>query len=291
MFNGTVSVYDAQENRITDVITISGVTGDPKFHVSGVRVDSRHDKLSIIANAGDAFDTAGQVITGDNFLVQYDLRTKQIDWRRNLTAVSNGIYGGFQDVQHDAAGNSFVIGTFPSSIIKVSSNGHTATPWFVEANTSHTVHGYSGIASYNNGHDILVNDNERGQIVRFDLGAKQGKPIPVKLQPGAEPIGKNLDGSYLPPLYEGTVYLVSDNELGTIVIRSRDRQWRTAEKLGVVPNVYQSQGGSTTASVQIGNRIYVITEFFIDQQPGHSLNRTVFPIYDITDDVNQLLGW
>ena len=40
-------------------------------------------------------------------------------WRVNLTALSGGRYGGFNDVAHDGAGNTFVCGTFPSSIVKV----------------------------------------------------------------------------------------------------------------------------------------------------------------------------
>lgn len=289
LFRASVSVYDARTNLVTNTISIDGITGHPEMHISGVRVDGRHDKLSIIANAGAAFDTAGQVISGDNFLVQYDLGSGRVEWMKNLTAVSNGVYGGFQDVEHDSAGNSFVIGTFPSSIIKVSADGQNAIPWLVAANTSHNVQGYAGIAAYNRGRNVLVNDDERGQILRFDTTAEHGQLIHVPLQSGAEPIGRALDGSYLPSLYDGTVYLVSDNDLGTIVIRANDREWTTAQKLGVIPNAYASEGGSTTASVQIGDRIYVVTEFFVDAQPGNALNRTLFPLHDITDDVNKLL--
>lgn len=291
LFNRTVSVYDAIQNRVTEVITIDGITDNPKLHVSGVQVDTRHDKLSIMANAGAAFDTSGADISGDNFLIQYDLRTKTIEWKVNLTPISGGTYGGFQDIEHDAAGNCFVIGTFPSSIIKVSADGQTAVAWYVERNTNQTVHGYSGVVSFNHGRNLLVNDNEHGQIFRFDTLATSGQPTHVPLQTGAEPIGFNFDASYLPTLYQGTVYLISDNELGTIVLRSRDGEWKTAEKLGVVANAYGAQGGSATATVQIASRIYVVTEFFVDQGLGHSLNRTEFPLYDITDDVNRLLHY
>ncbi|KAJ2969474.1 hypothetical protein NQ176_g8644 [Zarea fungicola] len=287
LFNRTISVYDAIQNHVTEVITLKGITNNPKIHVSGVQVDTRHDKLSIMANAGAAFDTSGADISGDNFLVQYDLRTKKIAWKRNLTSLSGGLYGGFQDIEHDAAGNCFVIGTFPSSIIKVSADGKTAVAWYVEGNTNQTVQGYSGVAAFDNGRNLLVIDNEYGQIFRFDTLATSGQPMPVYT--GAEPMGFHFDGAYLPTLYQGTVCLISDNEMGTIVLRSRDGEWKAAEKLGVVANAYGGQGGSATATVQIGSRIYVVTEFFTDQEPGHLLNRTEFPLYDITDDVNKLL--
>ncbi|KAK5988374.1 Trichothecene biosynthesis protein 14 [Cladobotryum mycophilum] len=289
LFNATVSTYDVRQKRVIDVITIPGISENPKFHVSGVQVDVARDLLSIVANAGTAFDTAGQDISGDNVLVQYDLHQQRIVWRQNLTAVTKGLYGGFQDVEHDTFGNTFVMGTFPSSIIKISTDGKTATPWFVETNTKTTVHGFSGIATHETGNFLLVADNEKGQILRFDTGAAKGTPELVVLQGGVEPIGKDLDCAYLPPLFRGTVLLVVDNALGVIVIRSKDGKWEKAEKLGAIANAYLNDGGLSTAVVELGGRIYVSTEFFGDTAPAHSLNRTQFPLYDITDEVKKLL--
>ncbi len=290
LYNSTVSVYDAIENRVTEVITLPGITNVPAFHVSGVQVDTAHDKLTISANTGAAFDTAGVDISGTNLIVQYDLATRAVEWQQNLTAVSKGLYGGFQDMEHDAAGNSFVIGTYPSSIVKISADGKTAEPWIVASGTNSTVHGYTGIAAFNQRRNVLVTDGERGQVLRFDLAAARGEPVRVPLQDGAEPIGADLDGAYLPPLYKDTVLLVSDNTLGTIVVRSQDGQWESAERVGVVPNALGAVGGFATATVQIADRIYAVTEFFGDNAPGQSLNRTAFPIYDITDDINTLLA-
>lgn len=282
MYDATVSVYDAIQDRITEVITIDGVTGHQEFHVSGLQLDARHDKLSIIANAGAAFDTFGADVSGTNYLVQYDLRTRKVEWKSNLTAVSQGAYGGFQDVEHDAAGNSFVIGSYPSSIVKVSADGKKAEAWYTIANTKTTVSGFSGIAAFNDGRTALVND-DGGRIFVFDLTAKKGTPVHLPLQAGAEPISNNTDASYLPALYKNTVYLVSDDAFGTIVLRSHNN-WKTAEKLGVIPNAYAGQA-FTTATVQIGDRLYVLSGFFLDNP--HT--RADFPLYDITDDVNKLL--
>ncbi|PMB69303.1 Major allergen Mal f 1 [Beauveria bassiana] len=289
LYESVVSVWDPAKNEILEVIELPDISHNAASHVSGVQVDVKHDKLTIAANAGAAFDTSGVDISGTNFLVQYDLTKREVEWKRNLTEISKGVYGGFQDMEHDPEGNSFVIGTFPSSIIKVSANNSKAEPWFVDVGKNTTVHGFTGIAAFNEGRNILVSDNERGQILRFDTSAEKGEPVVVTLKSGTEPIGSDLDGAILPSIYENKVFLVSDDILGTIVLRSEDN-WETAEKVGVVPNRLGSVNGFATATVQIVDRIYAVTEWFLDNAPGGSLNRTSFPFYDITDDINKLLA-
>lgn len=44
-------------------------------------------------------------------------------YKLNLTAITEGKYGAFQDVEQDPNGNVFVVGTYPSSILKVGKNG------------------------------------------------------------------------------------------------------------------------------------------------------------------------
>jgi hypothetical protein len=281
-----VATYDVRENKITDILRIPGISGNPSLHTSGVQVDTRHDRLSIISDAGAAFDTNGQNIAGDNWAIQYDLHNKKFDWRVNLTALTNGVYGGFQDVDHDAAGNLYVVGTYPSSIIKISVDGKTARPWYLNPNSNHNIRGYTGIAAFDHGNSFLVSDNTGGKVVRFNAHDPQGKPFHVPLQKGAEPIGTTLDDIYIPTLFKGTIVLISDNNLGTIVIRSKDGVWATAEKLGVIPNMDEAQGGSQTATVEMGGRIYASTEWFGDSA---TKERSNFTLYDITDDIIKLL--
>ncbi|PMB67643.1 Major allergen Mal f 1 [Beauveria bassiana] len=289
LYKNTVTAYNAAEDRVDKIITIDKISGVPAFHVSGVQRDVLHDKLTISANAGAAFDTNGADVSGDNVLVQYDLVRGEVEWTKNLTSVSNGQYGGFQDVEHDKDGNSYVIGTFPSSIVKVTADGKTATEWFRGDATNTTIHGFTGIAAYNGARNVLVADGERGQIVRFDLAADKGVPVHVPLQAVEEPIGANLDGAYLPPLYKDTVLLVSDSARGTIVLRSQDGKWESAEKLGEVANALGAEGGSSVTTVQIADRIYAVTDWFGDNSPEIGLNRTAFPFHDITDAINKLL--
>jgi hypothetical protein len=268
-----------------------GLSGNPLLHSSGVRVDPL-DRLSVVIDAGAAFDTGGQNIEGDNFLVKFDLVDKSLLWRANLTNATAGVYGGYQDSESDDAGNTFVLGTFPSSLIKVSADGKSIVPWYLVEPANHTIHGFSGIARKDD--TLLVTDNSDGQLYRFDIKASKGKPVHVPTSKdgssSAQPLGQGLDGLHLPSLYAGTVLLASDNNNGTVVLRSSNGKWKSAENLGTIPNPYLNQGGFTVASVQISDSIYAVTEFFGDAingtLPG---NRTAFPLRDITGEVETLL--
>ncbi|KAK5996696.1 Trichothecene biosynthesis protein 14 [Cladobotryum mycophilum] len=262
LYINTVSAYDANKKIITDTMKMPGITGNPDFHTSGIRIDAPRDQLSIIVSGAQAWLTSGKNISGDNFLVKYDLKKNKVNWQYNLTTLGQGIYGGFQDVVHDRLGNSFVLGTYSSSIIKVSADGKSATPWYYNSARS-DVDGFTGLVAYQDEDLLLVTDDEKGQILRFDLRAEKGKPVHVPLQAGAEPIGSNMDGAYSP--------------------------WTKAEKLGTIVNAYAPQATSSTSVVEIGQRLYVVTEFWDGSTPGKPLDRTEFPFRDITDEVKKLL--
>ncbi|RKK93679.1 hypothetical protein BFJ71_g9473 [Fusarium oxysporum] len=287
LYNATAVAWDPYRGEIVHTFEAPGLSGNPLLHSSGVRVDAL-DRLSVVIDAGAAFDTGGQNIQGDNLLVKFDLVDNSLLWRANLTNATGGVYGGFQDSESDDAGNTFVLGTFPSSLIKVSADGKSVVPWYLVEPANHTIHGFSGIAR--KGDTLFVTDNSDGQLYRFDIKASKGKPVHVPTSKDDKPLGQGLDGLHLPSLYAGTVLLVSDNTNGTVVLRSSNGKWKSAENLGIIPNPYLSQGGFTVASVQISDSIYAVTEFFGDAingtLPG---NRTSFPLRDITEEVETLL--
>ncbi|KAK9444434.1 TRI14-like protein [Metarhizium brunneum] len=287
LFNASVAVYDPAKNDVTNVITFPGLTGNPALHATGVRVDPL-DRLSVVINAGAAFDTLGKDISGDSFLVKYDLKTGQTVFKANLTAVSNGFYGGFQDVEHNKEGDSFVLGTYDSSIIRVSTNGKHIVPWFVGTTPTSNV-GFTGLAT--SGHNLIVADQTDGQLYRFDTRRERGEPVRIPLGHGNETIGKDLDAVYMPPRYNGRIILVSDLNLGTVVLRSRDASWNFAERLGSIPSPYHDQGGISVATVQIGDRIYSLNLFLGETNTvpdGDDRNRTDNPLQDISAEVERL---
>ncbi|KNG86203.1 hypothetical protein ANOM_005991 [Aspergillus nomiae NRRL 13137] len=289
LYNSTVAVYDPYKREVVDNIHLPGLSGDPVLHMSGVVVDPQ-GQLSVIVDAGAAFDTQGQDISGDNFLVKVDPRHGQVLWRKNLTEVTNGVYGGYQDAAHDAHGNTFVVGTFPASIIKVGPNGSTAIPWYLQPQPNQTVPGLSGLAA--RGDILLGTDGSDGQLYRFNMTEEMGHKIHVPLKgSNVTRIGNSLDGILLPKQFNGTVLLVSDTTDGTAILRSADRLWTSAEMVGTVPNVYASRNGFSVDNVEIGGSLYSVTEFFLDEKVPGTLagNRTQFPLVDITNQVLELL--
>jgi hypothetical protein len=286
LFNASVAVFDPYENKILDVLTFPGVTHNPAQHIGGVAADPYSGLLTVVTDAGAAFETSGADISGNNLLYKLDPVTYSILWTANLTATSEGKYGGFQDVEHDSRGNTYVVGSWPTSILRVDKLGNV-TPWYVPSGLSHTQLGYAGLAAVYGTDILLANDNLSGQLYRFDMSDEQGTPTLVPQTPTNSTLG-TTDAIYLPPRYSGTVLLAGTDFNGTLVLRSTD-QWKTAEQLGHVSNsVYDAQGAIVPANIEIAGTLYAVEEFF-ETNPPSATNRTQFPLVDITAQVEALL--
>lgn len=265
-----------------------GVTLVKEFHVGGVAWDQHSGLASVIIGQGNAFETSGANISGDNFIAKYDPHAAKFLWNLNITAVTQGVYGGFNDIAHDPAGNTYFCGTFPSSILKVDAEGTAVIPWHLPETVNHTIRGYSGIASHEN--TIIVLDSGTGKLFRFDATAAKGTPVPVAHVP-EEPIVRG-DAIRLPLKYGGRVLLIAQHLRGVAVLRSPDASWTTAEYLGLIPNDPSLPEGALTTSVtQISDRIFTVTDWFSDPiVPGTVAgNKTSFPMVDITDQIEVLL--
>ncbi|KJZ74879.1 hypothetical protein HIM_05788 [Hirsutella minnesotensis 3608] len=297
LWNSSVAIYDPISNTVIGSITDRRFTGRPELHASGIQVDVAHDKLAIMFNAGAPFDTAGENIMGQNNLVQYDLKTNKVLWAIDLSKVTNGAYSGFQDMEHDRHGNIFVCGTFPPSLLFVNATTVVASPWWLGPHNM-TNKGINGLAmwryskllgTYQDGYDQYGS-----HLIRWNVRVP-GEPvgIPIYKNGRAVALGTDLDGSYLPLRYGGNILLVTDAWIGTIVLHSTDA-WETAEKLGVLPNPFAG-GTSATATVQAGQRIFAIFEFFQDAtvkavgQPAGAGQRSKFPLLDVTDQIDALV--
>ena len=254
LYNSTVAAWNPQTDKIEKTITIPGLSGDSLLHLSGVKVDPL-DRLSMIVDAGTAFDTAGANITGKNYLVKYDLASDKILWTADLGILTNGTYGGFQDVAHDAKGTSFALGTFPSSLVRVTADGQ-AEAWYLREPADHTIKGFCGLVPSPDGKSLLVSDSSDGKLYRFNMAAAKGVPELVPLTGVAANLSANLDGVSIPARWGGKVVLVTDNAEGTHVLYSADASWKTAEFRGTVPNSLAASNVFTTATVQIGGSIY-----------------------------------
>ncbi|TKW51705.1 hypothetical protein CTA1_12035 [Colletotrichum tanaceti] len=149
LYNSTVAVWDPYMNSVVDTIAVPGLSFNPALHSSGG-------------------------ISGDNFLIKYDVASRRVLRQRNLTAVTGGVYGGFQDTAYST---TFVLGTFLSSVIRVSADSETAATWYLQTPPDHTVHGLSGLVSLPDDKSLLVVDNADGQLYRFDISAAERTPV------------------------------------------------------------------------------------------------------------------
>jgi hypothetical protein len=289
LYNSTVAVWNPWANRVEKTISIPGLSGDSNLHLSGVKIDPL-DRLSMTVNAGVAFDTSGANISGDNFLVKYDLASDKILWQANLGAVTNGVYGGYQDIAHDIHGNTFAIGTFPSSVIRVTADGQAAA-WYLKEPADHTIRGFIGLAPLPNGKHLLVADSSDGTLHRFDMTTELGVPETVPITGAVNNLTLMLDGMSIPSRWGGKVLLVTDNSAGTHVLYSDDASWKTAEFRGTVPNRFLATNAFATATVEIGKSIYAIFEYFLDEKVSGTLAgaRSEWPLIDITANIEDLL--
>lgn len=304
LFNASVAVFDLSKNTITESITFPGLSGDPTLHLGPAAPDPS-GKLTVLFDAAAAFNTNGQDVSGSNVLVKYDFDAKQVIWQRNLTAdVTQGRFGGFQDVVHDKNENIYVVGTFPGTVLRVDKNGNGLKGWFLPdaaalANT--TVAGFAGIESIPAKDLLLVNHIADGEIYRFDAVSTSETGTPVLIPrtgvngtSPAAPLG-STDAILLPAKYNNTVLLVAVDAVGVTVLRSKDGTWTSAETLGTISNnAPEAMGGLVPASVQVGpDKIFMVEEFFADTPlvaGTNAGNRTAFPMIDITAQVDALLA-
>ncbi|TWU70641.1 hypothetical protein ED733_000651 [Metarhizium rileyi] len=297
LYESRVAVIDPVTKTVKDKLDFPGLSRDKDYHLSGLVMHKTQDRLLISINTGNAFDTAGKEINGTNWLVIYDLAAgKQLD-PVDLTTVTKGAYGGIQDFDTDSCGNIYAVATYPGAVLKISPKLEV-TPWHLSGNTDATMTGFTGIASKGN-MLLTANAQEGGQLVRFNTregGGKEGRPFNVPLTEAgsstASLLGDDLDGVTLPAKYDGKVVLVTSGNTGTAVLRSKDDKWTSAENLGKIANPFQNEKGYSVATVEIGDRIYGVFEWFEDVrnvEGSLSGNRTEFPFKDITDDIEKLL--
>ncbi|KAK0654880.1 hypothetical protein B0T16DRAFT_339510 [Cercophora newfieldiana] len=297
LFNGTIATFSPHTNTTLPTITFPGITEIFDLHASGLHLSPSTGILSLVIDAQPAFLTGGANASGDYFLVKYSTRSNRELWRANLTSVTEAKWSGFQDVAVDKRGNSYVIGTYPSSILKVDKSGKKITVWVPPKTRNTTVHGFTGVETF--GEALLVVDSNGvpeelsegdSLLWRFDMRDERGRGELVKLKPEGVKLGVP-DAILLPGKYGGKVMLVALNYVGIAVMRSGDG-WKSAELVGTVKSDFPAFFQRIIPSaVQIGEKIFMVGQSF----PGEIVpgtkggNQSDFPFFDITAEVDALL--
>ncbi|KAI0534691.1 hypothetical protein GGR58DRAFT_481933 [Xylaria digitata] len=320
LYNASVVVYDPYKASIVSTIELLNITRTPPFHIGGVAWDpyasnratkEPADEITILVDAAAAHETAGRDVSGDNYILRWDAAAQKALWSVNLTSVTQGRYGGPQDIEHDEQGNIYVLGTYPGTLLRIPSDGSSVDEWLVprpsdrNKTIDHAVVGYTGLAAVD-GSTLLVADARNhsadgGALYRFDMSAAKGTPITVPIsypRKYSSAVIRPGDAIYLPPKYGSRVLLIAEHDAGVSVLRSRDekgkKSWHSAEFLGRIPNSPEiaASGGLVTAAVEIAGSVFMIEEWFSDPLvPGTSAgNRTSFPLFDITAQLDALVN-
>lgn len=235
----------------------------------------------------------GSDVSGDNIAMLFNPKTKEVLYRINLTETTLGQYGGFADVEQDPLGNVYVNSMFPGTILKLDRFDGTTMPkvteWFLSQPRDTSIDGFGGLAAKD--WTLLTHDNSNGQLLKFDMQSLEGTPFVIPVTP--EHVFLDSDASYLPPKYQGTVLLIAGGP-GIRVLRSKDGKWDDAEYLGTVNKTLFGlpENHLATAAVQVGDGLNLVVLHTGDEVVPGTLagNRTKFPFYDITDQVEALLA-
>ncbi|KAK4163957.1 hypothetical protein QBC43DRAFT_237893 [Cladorrhinum sp. PSN259] len=302
VFNGTFPIYDPYTSTMKTIHEYPGVSHTGTYHIGGVAWDPYTSLYTILTDPAAPWvpDAFGVNISGTHLLMKYNPDNDKILWTLNISKVTNEKYGGFQDVETDPEGNTYVVGTFPGTILRADPKGKAIKPWYLPPPPlpPTTQKGFTGIAQVPNKNILLSADGD-GQLYRFDTRLPKGIPIRVPLSP--EILYNDIDAIYLPPKYDGRILLLSSWVSGTQVLRSKDKSWKKAEYLGTVPNPTGpliDLAAIQVATVQIGpntkdgGRIFVVfLNFDFPWVEGTVAGpRRLFPMPDITEQVEALVG-
>ncbi|RGP67094.1 tri14 [Fusarium sporotrichioides] len=295
LYNATVSTWDPYKSVVLDTIHFPGLShagnsASPNpLHASGIilRPDAYHaETLEVVIDNGDAFYSDGFNVSGPDHLMSIDLKTKEVTSQLRL---NNGLYAGYADASLGPDGNTYVLGTYSSNILRVTPDKEISTFYVAEPLGPPRLYGFTGIAHV--GDAMIVPDNIIGQLIRFDVRDKVGTPVTIKQTPYHE--FKTANVLHFPERYNDTILLVAENMTpdypygGVSVYQDKTKQFNEVEFLGFLPS--RLTNALTTSARQMADRIYVVA------LPTDGANITVagessrFPFQDITEELDLMI--
>ena len=295
LYNATVSVFNPYESKVLETFEFPGLSHpgdtaiDNPLHTSGLvlRPDAvRAETLEIVVDNGDAFFSNGLNVSGPDYLLTMDLSTKKVT---NQLHLNNGLYAGYADAELGPDGNTYVLGTYKSNVLRVTPDKKIST-FYVEGPLGPPrLYGFTGITHV--GDALIVNNNIIGQFLRFNIGDEEGTPVVIKQTPYHEFTTSNVLN--LPERYEDTIMLATENATpdhpsgGVGVFRSRDKLFHEVEFLGFIPS--RLTQALATSARQMADRIYVVSVYTDGANITVAGHTKEFVFQDITEEVDSLV--
>lgn len=301
-FNASVLVYDPYTSTY-DILSFDGITDTDPYHVSGIDYDASTGSILISANSGNPFVTSGSDMTGGNKIIRYDTNTNSVAYTADLAdftaqlALGNVTGGGFQDFAEDPAGNTYVPTVFHvPGIAKITKDGSVSS-WYIGEPSTTSSYIYLGIIYHEATKKLIVTAPYLSTFVSFDVGSDSPAPINITMNgrpaDGSYP-GLECDGLINPARYNRDVLLCSENGLQAITLWATSDNFTSLEYIGkVVDNSTTdiATWGSPTATVEIGDAIYISNEYFHDlNEFDVAGNRSSFSFVDATADFDAVVA-
>lgn len=295
LYNATVSTYDPYKSVVLDTIYFPGLShagnsASPNpLHASGIilKPDAyQAETLEVVIDNGDAFYSEGFNVSGPDHLMSIDLQTKKVTSQLRL---NNGLYAGYADASLGHDGNTYVLGTYTSNILRVTPDKEISTFYVAEPLGPPRLYGFTGIAHV--GDAMIVPDNIIGQLIRFNVNDKVGTPVTIKQTPYHE--FKTANVLHFPERYNDTILLVAENKTpdhpfgGVAVYQDKTKQFNEVDFLGFLPS--RLGNALTTSARQMADRIYIVA------LPTDGANITVagessrFLWQDVTEDLDEII--
>lgn len=299
LYNASVSVLDPYKSEIVDIFEFPGISHDAisetnGMHASGLILRPEADTLQILLDNGEAFPSQGNNVSGPDFLYTMNLATREVAWKANLTAASDGTYGGYADAEIAADGNSYIVGCYPSNILRVTPSGEVSTFYLKTPITPPRLYGFTGLT--HSEHTLITPDNTIGQLIRLDTRDENPSPVVIKQTPYHNFTTANVMS--MPEKYNDNVLLLAENMAnyegefyghGGISVWTSDDKWQTANYKGFVPSRITGVPAFASAARQMADRIYMLS-VYVDgvtiYVPGTS---SEFLFQDITSEIDALL--
>ncbi|KAF4494147.1 immune-responsive 1 [Fusarium agapanthi] len=298
IYNASIAVWDPYSSSIQRVVSIPGISHSglepSSSRLSGAVIDPTNNVLAAVVEADSFFLTAGNDVSGDNFVVKLDLNTFATT-KINLTATTKGQYGAFIDIDNGLSGDLYVNGGYPSSILHIDCEDKVSPFYVREPTTPPRSFGFGGVARI--GDTLIASDNTNHQLVKFTIHSGHRSPVVIP-----QTNYHNFSGAgtvSLPHRYGGKVLLMAEdvaarNTTGVSVFSSQD-SWKSAKFLGFIESVDRklepaSVAMSLASAHELGDRIYSSIVFYDNKvNPTMAGNRTDFSLRDITESVDALL--
>lgn len=296
LYNATVSTWDPYKSVVIDTIHFPGLShpgnsASPNpLHASGIilKPDAyQAETLEVVIDNGDAFYSDGFNVSGPDYLMSIDLETKEVSSQLRL---NNGLYAGYADASLGPDGNTYVLGTYASNILRVTPEKEISTFYVAEPLGPPRFYGFTGIAHV--GDAMIVPDNIIGQLIRFSVHDKVGTPVTIKQTPYHG--FKTANVLHFPERYNDTILLAAENTTpdhpfgGVAVYQDKSKQFNEVEFLGFLPS--RLTNALATSARQLADRIYVVA------LPTDGANITVagessrFLFQDITEDLDLMIN-